>query len=470
MLNVRSKINFGMTLMVALILGAFLLSAAQASDTPAFSISNAPHKIIILDQSAPALKKRIDMIRNAKQSIDIESWNFDMSRSSRLLLRELIAKKAAEPSISIRIIVDYFVSGGLAPLNPAIAEALAKLGIEVRYYNQVSKLDPLQLDHRDHCKLFIVDNEEFIIGSRNLSDEHFGLAELRYIDVDLWIRGPMAVPVQNSFDEYWNSPIVKAPSGSFTGSKPGSLFYVSDQDRALAEKVEVLGSQALDNAPIYQASHLVFVKDGPMNEPGERQVTDYVNARLLEVRRSLVVENWSFVPDDTRLSILDGLMSRGIPIHLLTNGFDAHFSKTISTLAWIQEQKELSKGLSLYYYSAPLDEPHLDDSVASQPSIIYETHSKTAIRDERYVDIGSYNWDGRSAYINHEDLLTVDNPELAEAMIKIIRARVARSEKINADGTESDGRSILPSYLQGPKGWLKEYLIGVEGEVVGDEY
>ena len=120
------------------------------------------------------------MIRAARGSIEIESWNFDLSRSSRLLLREMIAKKQAMPSVQIRILVDYYSFGSPPVLNPAIAQALAKNGIELKYYNQ----GLLERNHRDHSKVFIVDGSEAIVGSRNLSDDHFGMRADRTISTE----------------------------------------------------------------------------------------------------------------------------------------------------------------------------------------------------------------------------------------------------------------------------------------------
>jgi putative cardiolipin synthase len=466
MLNVRSKLN----IFVGLLFGLVTFSSANAAVTGSVTVSNAPHRIVILNESAPALKKRVDMIREAKGSIEIETWNFDLSRSSRLLLRELIAKKQAMPSIGIRIILDYYVAGGLAAINPAVSEALAKLGIQVRYYNQVDKTNLIALNHRDHSKLFIVDGSEFIIGSRNLSDEHFGLGEgLNYIDTDFWVSGPIARSVQMAFYEFWNSSIVKDPDGSFGYSKPDALTYMDDRDRAIALNLEDIGTEALAALPVYQVNRLSFVKDGPLNEDSERKVTAYVNYQLARINHSLLIENWGFIPDDVRLSILDNLMAKGVKIELLTNGFDQHFSETLSGMGWMQEQKEIPKGLATSYYNASLTEAHLDNASAAHFSV-YETHSKTAVRDMRYVDVGSYNWDGRSAHINHEDLLTVDSPEIAQFMTGVIRTRISRSDKISADGKNQKGQSILPPSFQGAKLWFRERFLGLEEDLIGDEF
>ena len=131
-------------------------------------------------------------------------------------------------------------------------------------------------------------------------------------------------------------------------------------------------------------------------------------------------------------------------------------------------KKEIPKGMEVSYYHSAPPGPRLDSSAVGA-NCVYEIHSKTIRRDGRYVDIGSYNLDGRSAYINHEDMLTVDSPEIAEAMTAEIEARISRSERISADGKNQNGQSILPSYFQGSNEWPMEHAFGVEKDLIGDE-
>jgi phosphatidylserine/phosphatidylglycerophosphate/cardiolipin synthase-like enzyme len=182
----------------------------------------------------------------------------------------------------------------------------------------------------------------------------------------------------------------------------------------------------------------------------------------------LLVENWSFIPDDTRLGILNGLLAKGVQIQLLTNGFDNYISGILAGMGWLREKQEIPKGLATSYYDTPLDEAHLDAAGPSK-SCVYETHSKTIVRDMRFVDIGSYNWDGRSADINHEDMLTVESPEIAQAMTAVIQTRIARSVKVDVNG-DADGKSLLPSDLQGAERWLREAILSLEEDSIGQEF
>jgi phosphatidylserine/phosphatidylglycerophosphate/cardiolipin synthase-like enzyme len=155
-------------------------------------------------------------------------------------------------------------------------------------------------------------------------------------------------------------------------------------------------------------------------------------------------------------------------MQLLTNGFDNYISGILAGMGWITEKKEIPKGLATSYYDSPLVEEQLDPAGPSK-SCVYETHSKTMVRDARFVDLGSYNWDGRSADINHEDLFTVDSPEIAQAMTAVIQTRIARSVKVDASG-DADGKSLLPSDLQGAERWLREAVLSIAEDSFGKEF
>ena len=54
---------------------------------------------------------------------------------------------------------------------------LKKEKIQVRYFNDEVLARTIKVQYRDHRKLFIVDNDYFIIGGRNIADEYFDLDE-----------------------------------------------------------------------------------------------------------------------------------------------------------------------------------------------------------------------------------------------------------------------------------------------------
>jgi putative cardiolipin synthase len=65
-----------------------------------------------------------------------------------------------------------------------------------------------------HNKVFLTDDAFGVIGGRNIGDDYFGVsAAQNFRDLDLFVAGPAAHDIRDSFDLYWNSawsvPIAK---------------------------------------------------------------------------------------------------------------------------------------------------------------------------------------------------------------------------------------------------------------------
>ncbi len=418
--------------------------------------SSEDHQALMLDHAGEALKQRLDMIQRATTQIELESWNFDTSKSSRLIVQALIAKKKANPDISIRILVDYFVDGGLAQLSPAIADKLAGFGIELRYYNQIPMIDFPKVDHRDHRKIFVIDGSEAIIGSRNLADEHFNLGHgFNFVDRDVWIKGPIVKSIEESFDKYWDSDMSHRPHGDFGSKDPDGFVTPNAGDSALLARVQDVGSEELSESSVRVVHHVIFATDEPHNSSHDRIVTPYVNEALKNVKTDLLVENYAFVADHGRNKIAHRLLKNHVNFRLLTNAYD---NRAVYGLAWRQESPLIKRGMKMFIYNRPPQDRALDDSL---PPSDYQIHTKTAIRDLISTDIGSYNWDRRSENINHEDILTIDDSDFAGDVKKSIESRIGISAEIQADGKTSDGQDFFGN-LTGFKLNEKKFLLDLE--------
>ena len=76
-----------------------------------------------------------------------------------------------------------------------------------------------RLNRRMHNKCFIVDNDEAVIGGRNIGDGYFNAAaDNNFRDLDVLAIGPAVPAATRSFENYWNSdaaqPIAKFRSGN----------------------------------------------------------------------------------------------------------------------------------------------------------------------------------------------------------------------------------------------------------------
>ena len=78
--------------------------AAVAASTPAQPV----HVVTLLDDSEPALAARINLVRAAQQSVDVQTFIWDQDDAGQLMLDELV--HAARRGVRVRILADQLFS------------------------------------------------------------------------------------------------------------------------------------------------------------------------------------------------------------------------------------------------------------------------------------------------------------------------------------------------------------------------
>jgi phosphatidylserine/phosphatidylglycerophosphate/cardiolipin synthase-like enzyme len=188
-----------------------LAGRAFADSTP-----EAPrHYTLLLDRGSDALLARIDLIRSATTSIDLQTYIFDEDDAGRFVLDELIA--AAKRGVRVRLLMDQL--SALKRVDTLAALAGVHANLQARIYNPVLGRARMsypgyalaaaccwrQLNMRMHSKLLLIDGAIGITGGRNYQDDYYDWdAAYNFRDRDLLVAGPSARDMGDSFDRYWN--------------------------------------------------------------------------------------------------------------------------------------------------------------------------------------------------------------------------------------------------------------------------
>jgi len=189
-----------------------LAGQARAASTPA-----APrHYAVILDQGSDALLARLNLIRSARERIDLQTYIFDKDDSARLVLDELLA--AARRGVKVRVLIDQL--SAIADLQILAALSGAHQNFAIRIYNPSfgkAKLNYLdyagsvlccfrRFNQRMHTKLLLVDDRIGISGGRNYQDDYFDWdAEYNFRDRDVLVAGPEAAAMAANFQAFWEA-------------------------------------------------------------------------------------------------------------------------------------------------------------------------------------------------------------------------------------------------------------------------
>jgi phosphatidylserine/phosphatidylglycerophosphate/cardiolipin synthase-like enzyme len=170
--------------------------------------------VTLLDDSEPALAARINLIRAAQRSIDVQTYIWDKDDTGQLILNELV--QAARRGVQVRILADQLNSFNDPDLLDRLARASANL--QVRLYNPTfhkAQTQPVEFaagllccfihfNQRMHNKLLLVDDSIGITGGRNYEDRYFNWDDnFDYIDRDVMVGGPAATQMAASFELFW---------------------------------------------------------------------------------------------------------------------------------------------------------------------------------------------------------------------------------------------------------------------------
>lgn len=400
----------------------------------------------LLPDSAGAFAARIQAIRSAETSLDVQYYIVHDGLSTRLLIDELI--KAAERGVRVRLLLDDTTTGHN---DFRMATLAAHPNIHVRVFNPLrvgrsnvvtrtlGRLLHLSRQHRRmHNKLMLADNSLAIIGGRNLGDEYFDADRgLNFTDIDLLVAGPAAKQLGTSFDEFWNHPL-SAPIQQFLSEHPSA--------QALQETQLRLGSflQAQRKQGSRRYLHLVSKLDdgagdmGPLHDliwaPGEAMwddpdkisasgipdesllLTTRLQPAMDAVSRELTLISAYFVPTEQGVNYLTRLAANGVAIRILTNSLEATDVPVVHGGYAPYRRELLDGGVRLFELRRQPDQRSSYSLTGQSESSL---HSKAAVFDRETVFLGSLNFDPRSVLWNTEVGVLVDSTELASEVQRL---------------------------------------------------
>lgn len=419
-------------------IGALAIVASLAPSAPAdvFRLLAADHE---------AAQARVDLIDQAAVSIETTYYWIGNDRIGALFLSRLEA--AARRGVRVRLVVD--AEHNDVPVE--VQTLLIRSGVAIREFHPVSLRHPLWIDDRMHDKTLIVDGEHLVVGSRNIRDSHFGLAEINYVDRDAYLRGATARQAQRYFECLWTSaevspadlgrqPHRRRERSALDLAKVGirAVGPISPQEAARLW-LESASDLAVDCQPILcqtgtdwaadctqQADCVRFVYDpcGLKGRPHgiSQQLLDLIDG----ARRSIVLETPYFLMSTRLKRALADAIARGVQVRVLTNSLETTDHRTLT--AGFTNQKQcflLPRGVDVWELAG--DNRHL--------------HAKSAVIDGAIAFVGSYNFDPRSEYLNTETGVIVRDPGIVAWVDSSIRDHMRGSYHLGSDGRDrSQGR------------------------------
>ncbi|HEX7129410.1 MAG TPA: phospholipase D family protein [Rhodanobacteraceae bacterium] len=443
----------------------------QARAAIAQSSPGHPHnEATLLEVGEDALAARINLIRAARKSIDIQTYIWSKDDAGLLVLDELV--NAARRGVKVRILADQ-----LGSLNdPALLSRLARAStnLEIRLYNPTfdkaranfaeytaSVLFRFRrFNQRMHNKLFLVDGEVGITGGRNYEDRYYDWdPQLDFLDRDVLVAGPAARQMAESFDIFWNHPR-SVPLTHLRDANARILAHPFDAQPwvtpvyGFPQRVARVQAEAED--PAFLRTHLTdssmavgrvdYFYDLPSktrNEHGRdaKALTRDLMKLLGGAQHEVVLQTPYLVLTDRAGDIFKRLQKREPPVHVLvsTNSLASTDALPVYALSYKHRKKFLvDYGFDIHELKPhPLDAPQIVADYAAlsggnaaagiggrrgavpiQPDTgpRISLHAKSLVVDGRVAMVGSHNFDPRSANYNTEAGVIVYDPKFAAAL------------------------------------------------------
>jgi cardiolipin synthase len=325
----------------------------------------------LLRDGVEALPVMLGAIAAAKDELLLEMYWVGADAVGAKFREALVER--ARAGVTVRVIYDAI--GSLA-ITPAFWEPLVRAGGEVREYHPLSPLRPAfelaRIEERDHRKILVTDGTRGFTGGLNLARP--------------WL------PIEDG-GEAWRDDMIEVVG--YAAAELRTLFYKTWRRMGLRQlSRDPLGAIAIprDLVPLNRRpTARVWVLASQRRS--KRNLRREYLTRLNRARRSIEIANSYFIPDRSVRNALYRAVLRGVRVRVLVPA-----KSDVAVAQYALEalyESLLRNGVEMYCHSGPM------------------MHAKTAIIDDRFATIGSYNLDERSRTKNLEVNVAVDDEAFA---------------------------------------------------------
>lgn len=339
-------------------------------------------------------------IAGARDSIDFESYIFATDRTGALFRGALI--DAARRGVRVRLLYDAV---GSWSIDDGFRRPMLEAGIEVAVYHPLWLTRPLWLlNRRDHRKIMIVDRKVSFTGGVNVSDDNLpAAAHGGWRDTHVEIVGAAAAArFATLFQLGWR----RAHQFPRHGGRATRPPLVERQRAGRAERRQ--RTRPVPQPPVQGVLVRILGNRTVRNRYRIRRA--YLHA-LDRSERYALIENAYFIPSHVVLRALARAVKRGVDVAVLVAR-----RSDVPAAGWASRalyERLAADGVRLYEWPQGM------------------MHSKTAVIDETWSIVGSYNLDGRSLWHNLEVVVEIVDTEFATGLRRQTVDDLAQSEALD---------------------------------------
>jgi cardiolipin synthase len=358
------------------------------------------------DETFPAMLRDV---KAAKSTITFAQYLYE-DGSIAYELAEALGDRCRS-GVHAYILID---SQGSKKIPEKISAIMSDAGCHVQFFRKVKAPQvffPWQLlkyNYRNHRRVLVIDGRIGFTGGYGISDAWTGdgPTENHWRETNTRVEGPVVKYLQAAFTESW----LKA-TGTMLG---GEGFF------PLLEPHGKVSAQIVKSSPLGGSfqNYLLFLLS------------------ISSAKKSILITNSYFIPDDTMIDALLKAAARGVRVIVLVPGKIDH------EITYVASRREYGRlllgGIQIFEYRASL------------------LHVKTMVVDGVWATVGSTNFDNRSFALNEEVNLTVYDADVARRLEKAFAEDVRYGRKINYE--EWNSRGIGERFSEWFSFPIKDYL------------
>ncbi|MEP7187356.1 MAG: phospholipase D family protein [Rhodanobacter sp.] len=401
---------------------------AMARSTTAHPV----HVVTLLNESEPALAARVNLIRAAKRSIDVQTYIWSLDDVGDLMLNELV--NAARRGVKVRILADQLFSLDSLDLLDQLSRVSPNL--KVRLYNPTfhkAHTRPVEFiagvlccfakfNQRMHNKVLLVDDSIGITGGRNYEDRYFNWDDgFDYVDRDVMVGGPAARKMAGSFELFWRH----RRAVPLTHLRDVNKRIVSDHDvptwpiphYRVPQRVAQLQHAAEDPAwlnawlvePSLQVSRVEFFSDLPAktDKPDQRRALDFTHhimRMVASAKHEVLLQTPYLVMSKRARKIFQRLHDGAEPPRIIvsTNSLASTDAFAVYAISYKHRKRYLTKfGFEIHEMKPHAPGPSVDNELANldidRSDLPPQTASPITSSDTRNQLLGSHGSNNRPA-------------------------------------------------------------------------
>ena len=331
--------------------------------------------VTVLRDGTATYPAMLEAITAAKKSIHLETYILAADHTGDRFKLALVER--AHAGVKIRILYDAVGSFGLPG---GWVDDLRAAGCEVIDFNPIAPWRArFNLSHRDHRKTLVIDDEVAFTGGLNIANDYASVADggVGWHDMHCRVTGPIVSDIARSFRRTWiragGESFPPPPRGASGG--PGTSF------------VRLLENSARRQRTAIRRAYIYVIK---------------------AARESLYIQNAYFLPDRGLRRALIRAAQRGVDVQVIVPG---HSDVRVIEWASLWVLRRLARrGVKILRWRGPM------------------MHAKTAVVDETWSTIGSYNFDAQSRFNNLEVCVEILDPTVSKVLVAEFQQDVANCD------------------------------------------